>query len=1046
MIVQAIEFSLKHKLMVVLLFVAVCAAGVLAVLRIPIDAFPDISPNLVQVFAEVEGTAAEEVEQLVSRPVEVAMMGIPGVEKIRSTSSHGLSTVNVYFRDGVDIYLAHQLVAERIKHAEEEIPEAVNMPHGLEKGPIVSGMGKILSYYLESDQHDTTELRALQDWVIKRNIQTVPGVADVTSQGGHVRQYQIRVDPRKLLKYDLTLNDVADAVEDNNLNLGAGIIERGAEELMVRTLGLIADASDLEDVVVRAFAGTPVCVKDVASVRLGSAFRRGVTSLNGEKEVVVGDVYKTHGANSFEVINRIKARIREIGPTLPPGVEIVPYYDQSRLVRNSINTVRGALVAGMGLVCLVAFVFLGSVRNAVIVALSLPFSMLFGFFMMHRFGMPGDLISFGGVAIALGMIVDATIIMVEKIQSSAGRDGKGGTLSATILSAGEELGRPILFGTTIIALVFVPIFALGGVEGKMFRPLAFALVSTMMGSLVYALILAPAFYGFVLKRRKPGPSRPPGSSRFSACYRALLTAILPHRVPVVLGMLVLLGIGVWLFGRLGKEFVPSLQEGTVQVLAYMDPNISLAEIGRRTREVEHDILQVDGVKYTLANIGYGEVSPHVHHTNYACITVGLEPKGQWGTAETQEELVARIDHQLEKYTDASISFSQPIQHEVDGLIAGAGAAVVAKLFGADADVLEAKVGEIEAALATVPGVVDLRTEQFSGQAQVRIEIDSAEIARHGLTKYEVQDYVRTALAGKLVGQVFEDEKAFGIDVRLADGHRESIEAIRSLLVRIPAGYTVPLEQLAEIATVTGKRQVSREDTHRYISVQCNVRGRDVGGFVEEAQKAIAETVTLPPGYRLAWGGQFELQQAANKRLVFVIPITLFVVLMMIYSLFDSARNVLLIMLNIPFALVGGIFALTFFGENVSIPSSIGFIALFGIALTDGLVLISRFEHLKSQGMALRDLVISGSLSKLRPVLMTSVTTALGLLPLIMATGTGSEVQRPLAIVVVGGLASSTLLTLIVLPVLYLHFGAGRPAFARESSGTSGNVERRLDMG
>jgi len=649
--------------------------------------------------------------------------------------------------------------------------------------------------------------------------------------------------------------------------------------------------------------------------------------------------------------------------------------------------------------------------------------------------MPGDLISFGGVAIALGMIVDATIIMVEKIQSAVGRDGEGGTLSAAILSAGKELGRPIFFGTTIIVLAFVPIFFLGGVEGKMFRPLAFALVTTMMGSLMYALILAPAFYGFVSKRRKTAAPRQPAQSRVSACYRSILNAIFPHRFLVILGMLVLLGTGGWLFGRLGKEFVPSLQEGTIQVLAYMDPNISLAEIGRRTKELERDILQADGVKYTLASIGYGEVSPHVHHTNYACITIGLKPKSQWKAAGTQEELVAQIDRQLEDYTDVSISFSQPIQHEVDGLIAGAGAAVVAKLFGADAKVLEEKAREISAALATVPGVADLRTEQFSGQAQVRIEMNSAEIARHGLTTSEVQSSVSTALAGKPAGQIFEGEKAFGIDVRLADGHRESVEAIRGLLIRAPAGYTVPLEQLAEIATVTGRRQVSREDTRRYISIQCNVRGRDTGGFVEEAQKAIAETVALPPGYRLAWGGQFELQQTANKRLMFVIPITLFVVLMMIYSLFDSARNVLLIMLNIPFALVGGIFALTVFGENISIPSSIGFIALFGIALTDGLVLISRFEYLKSQGMALRDLVISGSLSKLRPVLMTSVTTGLGLLPLIMATGTGSEIQRPLAIVVVGGLASSTLLTLIVLPVLYLHFGGGRSASDQESSGS-----------
>ena len=1021
MIANVIRFSLKYRLLIVLLFIVICAAGVYSLMHIPIDAFPDISPNLVQVFAEVEGTAAEEVEQLVSRPIEVAMMGIPGVKKIRSISSHGLSTVNIYFEDDVSIYLAHQLVSDRLEHAEEEIPEGLDMPHGIEKGPIVSGMGKILAYYLESDTHSTTELRTLQDWVVKRNIQTVPGVADVISQGGHVRQCQIRVFPSKLLKYGLTLEDLTEAIEENNMNLGAGIIERGSEELMVRSLGLIEDISDLEDMVIRVDHGTPVYVRDVASVEFGRAFRRGVASLDEGDEVVVGNVYKLHGANSLEVINRLKKHVAELATTLPDGVRMVPYYDQSQLVRNSTGTVRKALTLGLVLVCIVSFVFLGNLRNAVIVVMSLPFSMLFGFIMMHRYGMPGDLISLGGIAIALGMIVDATIIMVEKIQSALQQQKGDGSITEGILSAGKEVGPPIFFATTIIVLVFTPIFTLGGVEGKMFRPLAFAVTMTMVGSLFYALVVAPAFYCYLagIRKGKEGGGR--YFHLFQQGYESVLGRLLHRRTAVIVAIVILLASGIGLYSRLGKEFVPTLQEGTINVLAHMNPNISLKEIQKTAEELAQDMLTVEEVAYVLTDIGYGEVGPHVHHTNFGCITVGLEPREKWGSAGSQEDIVNKLDRVIGDYPGVSISFSQPIQHEVDALVAGAGATVVAKLFGPDLEVLEAKVVEIESALSTISGVADLRTEQFTGQTQLQIRMNGREISRHGLTKYEIQHLVHNAMAGEEVGRVFRGEKSFGIDVRFAEDYRGDIDSISDMLVQTPTGYTVPLDQLADIRTVTGLRQISREDTRRYISVQCNVRGRDAGGFVEEAQEVLRKKVSLPAGYRLAWGGQFELQQAAGRRLRIIVPVVLFVVLIMIYSLFNKVGNVLLIMLNIPLALVGGIFALTLFGENLSIPSSIGFIALFGIALTNGLILISRIEYLKvTEGLDLRNAVTAGSVSRLRPVFMTAITTALGLLPLIITTGTGSEIQRPLAIVVVGGLISSTLLTLIVLPVFYWH--------------------------
>jgi cobalt-zinc-cadmium resistance protein CzcA len=787
-------------------------------------------------------------------------------------------------------------------------------------------------------------------------------------------------------------------------------MERGAEELIIRILGLVRSVADVEDIVICSRERSPVYIKDVATVELGNAFRRGVASLNGQKEVVVGGVYKVHRANSFEVISELKKRLAQVTASLPEGVKIVTFYDQSSLVRNSMNTVRNALLVGLVLVCLVSFIFLGNLRNALIVVCSLPFSTLFAFVLMNRYGIPGDLISLGGIAIALGMIVDATIIMVEKIQSSVPKDSSDASSADCILAAAREVGRPIFFAASIIIIVFIPIFSLGQVEGKMFRPLAFAVSTTMIGSLIYALIASPVFYRLLHKRNRQNQRAKDVPEVILQCYKSTLEFFLHHRVIVTCVMVMLIMFGAVIFTHLGREFVPTL--------AYMNPNISLKEIDRTTAEITTEIRQLPEVKEVVADIGYGEVGPHVHHTNYACITVTLKPQDEWETVKGQGQLIAEIDNRIGDYPGVSISFSQPIKHEVDGLIGGAGTDVVAKVFGHDMDTLLDKATQIQAVLAEIKGAGDLRTEQVTGQTQLQIHLDSRQIARHGLSKYEIQSTIHDAIAGKDVGRVFEGERTFGVRARFAEAHRDNIESIANLLIRAPDGYNVPLGELARIESITGLRQISREDTQRNISVQCNVRGRDPGSFVAEAQKKVAKSVVLPAGCRLEWGGQFELQQAANKRFAVVIPVTLFLVLVMLYGLFNSVKNVLLIMLNIPLALVGGVFALALCRENVSIPSSIGFIALFGIALTNGLILISRFEYLKEEGLPLREAIIKGSLSRLRPVLMTTVTTALGLLPLIITTGTGSEVQRPLAIVVVGGLVSSTLLTLIVIPTLY----------------------------
>jgi len=1023
MIEKLVRYALRNKMPVVMVFLGICILGALSLSKLPINAFPDISPKLVQVFGEVDGMAAEEVEQLVARPVEVAMMGLPGVKIIRSSSAFGLATVNIYFEDDVDIFRAHELVNQKLAAAEAEMPEGLHLHHGLEKGPIISGMGKVLSYYIDSDRHSITELRTFQDWIVKRNLQTVPGVGDVISQGGYVKQYQVKLLPNKLLEYDITIEEIHQAITQSNQNLGASFIKRGDEEYVIRSLGLIKNLDDIKYVVLSTHQGIPIYVKDIAKVEFGPGIRRGVATLNGEKEVAAGYVYKIHGANSFELIGRLKQRIEEINQQLPEGTHVEVFYDQSLLVANTINTIKWALGIGLILVCLVAFAFLGNIRNAFIMVCSLPFSMFLAFSLMEHYGMSGDLISFGGVAIALGMIIDATIIMVEKIQTALKKENGENSVSEVILATAKEIGPPIFFAISIIIIVFIPILTLQEVEGKMFRPLGFTVTITMLGSLIYALLVAPVLYS-ILYRGKSSKTKKEGYlTAFHKVYKSILSIFLRKRLLVVAVMIVLLVAGSLCFINLGTEFVPILQEGDMQILVHFNPNIALDKVRDIALEMEREVLKTPEVRLTQSDIGYGEVSPHIHQTNYACMTVGLYPMKEWRSGKTREDLENEIRDRIQGYPGASVELSLPIKHELDHLITGASGQVVAKLFGPDMEILKNKAAEIESKLKEIEGVADVFVDPVTGQTQLHIELDLQLLARHGLDKLTVQHVVHDAIGGEIIGEVFEGDKRFGIFIRYDEDYRCSINSINNLLIKKPDGSTVMLAQLLknEIKPVTGVRQVNRENSHRLLPVRCNVTGRDPGSFVEDAQKLIAEQVDLPPEYHIEWGGQFELQQAANRRLAIIIPITLFVVLLMLYSLFKSLKNVLLVMLNIPLALVGGVLALYIFGGILSIPSSIGFIALFGIALTDGLVLISRFEFLRGSGLTLNEAVIEGSLSKLRPVLMTTITTAFGLLPLIISSGVGSEIQRPLAIVVMGGLVSSTILTLIVLPTLYLKF-------------------------
>lgn len=1021
MIEKLIRASLRSPLLVVVVGIVVMGAGYYSYQRLPVDAFPDVSPNLVQVFTVTEGLAPEEIEKYVTYPIEVAMSGLPGIEKIRSVSNFGISVVNVYFEDGIDIYFARRLIGERLQEAREEIPEGFGEP---QMGPISTGMGLVLFYYLEdtTDSYSLEELRTVQDWIIKRNLQTVPGVTEVLGIGGHEKQYQVRVYPEALLRYEVTLQELIERVESNNLNVGAQFIEKNSEEFVVRSVGLASSIEDLKSIVVKSVDGRPIYLHDLADIGIGGAIRRGVQTRNGEGEVVSGMVVKLFGANSSTVIRRVEAKLSEIEEILPKGIRIVPYYEQKSLVEKCVTTVQTALFQGIALVVLVLLAFMGGVRPSIVVALSIPFSVLFAFVMMGYFGISANLMSLGGLAIAIGMMVDGSIVMVENVDRLF-RDSERSKREA-VLEACSEVGRPIAFAILIIVLVFLPLFTLQGVEGKTFRPLAYTVALAMAGSLVFALTLAPVLSALFMKKSRPG-----SKAKESPVVRFLLTGYVPllrffvnRPLLAVILALVLLAVGAVVFPKLGSEFTPELNEGTIVARLTMAPSISLEESTRVTLRAEKRLMALPEVREVVSRIGRGEVGAHTDPINSAEMYVLLESQIQ----KDPEELEEAMREVLEGVPGVIVNFTQPIEMTVDELLEGVRAELAIKLFGEDLEVLKREAERIASVVSTVPGGVDIQVDQVSGTPQLLIRVDREAIARYGVNVSQVQEVIRAAVGGHVAGQIFEGLRRFDILVRYEESYRDTKEAISSILVETPNGVKIPLSELSEIKEIVGPRQITRENNQRFISVQCNVQGRDIGSFVEEAQAAIDKHVDLPPGYLVTWGGQYRLQQEANKRLLVVIPVTLLGVFLLLFASFNSIGNTLLILLNIPLALVGGVVALWLTGQNLSVPASVGFIALFGIALENGMVLLTYLNQLIRQGFSIDEASIRGASLRLRPVLMTALTTGLGLIPLLFAQGTGSEVQRPLATVVVGGLATSTVLTLLVLPALYRWF-SGRPA-------------------
>jgi cobalt-zinc-cadmium resistance protein CzcA len=1028
MMERIIQLSLQNRLLMLVLGLVVVGGGYYSYRQLPVDAFPDVSPNLVQVFTVTEGLAPEEIETYVTYPIETVINGLPGVENVRSVSNFGLSVVNIYFKDEVSIYFARQLVNERLQEAREQIPEGFGEPA---MGPISTGMGLILFYYLEDDTGTRTleELRTIQDWLVKFRLQTVPGVTEVLGIGGYEKQYHVVVDPDALLRYGVTLDEVVDRIEANNLNVGAQFIEKDAEEYVVRSVGLASTIEDLQNIVIKASDGTPVFLQQLAEVRIGGAVRRGAQTRDGVGEVVAGMVVKLFGANSSTVIERVETKMAQINSILPEGIRLVPYYEQKTLVAACVATVTDALTAGIVLVTLVLFVFMGSLRPSVVVALAIPFSLLFATLGMHYFGLSANLMSLGGLAIAIGMMVDATIVVVENVDRMLRSSSPDEPRLYVVTRACNEVGRPIAFAIIIIIMVFLPLFTLEGVEGKTFRPLAYTVAMAMLGSLIYALFLAPVLSHALLRepaiRAEEGEGKKPGQGRLVewllAAYRPLVSHFFAHRSCAVGLAAGLMLAGAAIFPRLGSEFTPALQEGTIVLRLTMAPSISLTESTRITLLVERRVMEIPEVRGAVSRIGRGEVGSHTDPINSAEMYILLNPKAEWRVAETQEELQDVIRDELGDIPGVLTNFTQPIAMTVDELLEGVRAELAIKLFGDDLDVIKQKADEIAQVVNTVPGAADVQVDQVSGTPQLLIRVDRQAIARYGINVADVQDVIQAAVGGETVGQVFEGIRRFDILVRFAPEYRETPAAIAQLLIQSPEGIQVPLAQLSRIEEVVGPRQITREKGQRFISVQCNVIDRDIGTFVSEAQKAIDDHVTLPPGYLVTWGGQFRLQQEANKRLAVVIPITLFALFLLLFSTFNSLKNAALILLNIPLALVGGVVALWLGGQNLSVPASVGFIALFGVAVQNAVVLVSYINQLLAEGLSLEAAAILGAERRLRPVLMTAISTGLGLIPLLFATGVGSEVQRPLATVVIGGLVTSTTLTLLVLPALYKWF-------------------------
>lgn len=1022
MIHQMLVFAVKFRALILLGVAGLLAAGIYEYRKMPVEAFPDISPIMVPVFAEAHGMAPEEVERLIAYPIESAMNGLPGVTEIKSTSAFGMAVIYVYFEDGVDIYFARQQVSERLAAAVSELPHMEEPPR---LGPISTGLGQIFIYYLTlkkgADTHGRdsgTYLREINDWFVKFQLRTVRGVTDILSMGGHVLQFQIRVDPGALQKYDVGLEDIVAAVRENNRNAGGQFLVLGSEEHLVRGIGRLKNLEEIRRIPIKTIRGVPVYIEDVAEVGYGNAIRRGAVTRNGREEVVSGIVLKLFGENSSRVIEALYRKVEAVKKSLPEGVSLHAYYEQAELVNQATRTIKKALIQGALLVIGTLLIFLGNLRSAFIVGLSLPVCAFIALLLMRVYGISANLMSLGGIAIGIGMLADGAIVMVENIHRhlNLSKTPHADPMN-TILKAAREVSRPVVFSIAIIILVFLPIFSLQNVEGKMFAPMAFTICFALLGSILSALFVAPALSSFLLKKDDRKKSRL--TSFLKRAYRPLLTQALRKKFLVMILSLAAFLSSLGLLPLIGTEFIPTLEEGSIMIGVTMAPSISLEKATETVMKMERTIMKHGEVAETVSRIGRPEAGSHPHPVNYAEIHVTLKTLDQRPDRTEKKALVQALQKDLSAYRGVKLNFTQPIQNAFDELLSGVKAQLAIKVFGDDLDVLREKAHEIREAIEDVPGLVDLNTEQALGQPQIQVICDRTACARYGITVGQILEIVELAVGGEAVDSIYRNTRRFHIHIRYQAPYRANPAALGELLVHTKDGTLVPLSRVAGIRQVTGPMQISREKNQRRWIVYGNIRGRDLGGVFRDIRDRIAAKVNLPPGYTVAYGGQFENQQRSLGRLMIIVPIVISMVFIMLWMIFGTFRYAGVIILNVPLALTGGIIGLYVMGEYLSVPAAVGFIALFGIAVQNGVVLVSTIDQLILKGSKPMDAILEGGMLRLRPILMTACTTILGLLPLLLSSGIGSEVQRPLSIVVVFGLASSTLLTLFLIPaVLY----------------------------
>ncbi len=1017
MIEQIIHFALRQRILIVILSSILMGLGIWSIQKLPIDAVPDVTNVQVQINTSVPALAPVEVEKLVTYPIETAMGGLPDVEEVRSLSRYGLSQVTIVFKDHVDIYFARQLVLERLQAAKEEIPEGLGTPT---MGPIATGLGEIYLYTVEGEKYDPIELATIQDWIIKPQLRTTPGVTEVNSIGGFEKQFQVIPDPNKLASYGISLRELFETLAQNNANAGGAYIEHKEEQYLVRGVGFVQTMDDIRNISIREKENVPVYVKDVAEVKIGPALRTGSATRDG-KEVVLGTAIMLKGENSRVVSENVHQRLDEIRKSLPEGAKIETVYNRTDLVNKTIHTVQKNLFEGGILVIVVLLVLLGNLRAGLIVASAIPLSMLFAMTGMVATKTSGNLMSLG--AIDFGLIVDGAVVMVENIIRRLSERKKTEEVPITskeypeeIYEAAKEVARPVFFAVFIITVVYLPILTLEGIEGKMFKPMALTVVMALIGSLIFTVTLIPVLCSFFLGRHVEEKENK--ILRFiHERYKPTLDWAIAHPKKVIFRVLVLVVISFSLFPFLGSEFIPRLDEESLSIQSIKPTGISLTESTKLAGLLEKATLEFPAVLTSFSRTGTAEVATDPMGPNVTDTYIMMK-----GKVKNKEKLVEEMAKKVSLIPGMVFGFSQPIELRVNELISGVRSDIAIKLFGDDLDELKRKGDEIVRVISQIRGARDAKAEQISGLPMLQIEVDRSKIARYGIDVADVLEVIEVAVGGKSAGEVFEGIKRFDLVLRYPEEYRNSPEAIGNILITSPSGQKIPLAQLAKkIAIEEGPAQISHEHARRRVAIEANVRGRDIGSFVAEAQKAIEKQVKLPPGYSLVWGGQFENLEAARERLMIVIPICLFLIFILLFTTFNSVKQAVLVFTGIPMAITGGVLALFIRQIHFSISAGVGFIALFGVAMLNGVVMVSYINQLRKEGMGLKEAVIKGAHTRLRPVLMTALVASLGFFPMAFAHGTGAEVQMPLATVVIGGLISSTLLTLVVLPVLYLAF-------------------------